>query len=550
MNDSQKEIRQILEDISFFRYAGGNEKTFKKPSGEIIKKEDVFKHAIDEANKYLERGRVRDIDSATEILADIGRGKKNIEPKSLEVTRLEQAAKHAGIPQDKFDILKTKLEKLRKAEVVITKSGFERIANQALTGYQLESIRYIIPKDPFQVKAEEIQTPAMAGTLYPPTPSGGPSVVSTVAGAGLRASIEKGIGKVVGAIAGSPLGPFGSAIVSGAISKVTPLIAKYGRGIVVGTLASLAALALFGTPQAAALGFGAGAVAGQLGVGGLSSAASSAAAALPAAMSALGGAVLGAFAVPLIVAIIAIPIIIALILFIINSGAYLVPPSEFTNIFGFDRPPIAGSIVGPCPEGGEPITEELASRIPTGGVRYLPDWILSRTDDYRVCITPTALVMHWSGGTNDNPDGNDRTYNTLVSRNSLGKGNPSCQLGTDTDDVEFWLPFYETQVENGWCSNSYNTFSISTEMAGISFTANPPPPNLTQLQLTYNSTCEIMKQYNIPWCQIYGHFEVPDSGGKTDPGRDFLYKVFIPEIRRRCPNDSQNICSGESRPIE
>jgi hypothetical protein len=74
-------------------------------------------------------------------------------------------------------------------------------------------------------------------------------------------------------------------------------------------------------------------------------------------------------------------------------------------------------------------------------------------------------------------------------------------------------------------------------MAGSYFTISPPPPNLEELELTYNVTCAVMDQYNIPWSQIYGHYQVPNSG-KIDPGKDFLERVFIPEIRRRCPNDS------------
>lgn len=157
--------------------------------------------------------------------------------------------------------------------------------------------------------------------------------------------------------------------------------------------------------------------------------------------------------------------------------------------------------------------------------------------------------MHWSAGANDNPSGNEETYNTLVNRSvtAVNEGKPenavACQLGVDTNDVEFWQPFYEKQVEMAWCANSFNSFAISNEMAGTQFTDSPPPPNLDELELTYDATCKIMKQYGIPWCRIYGHFEVPDSGGKTDPGKDFLYNVFIPEIKKRCGNDPSLICS-------
>jgi hypothetical protein len=55
--------------------------------------------------------------------------------------------------------------------------------------------------------------------------------------------------------------------------------------------------------------------------------------------------------------------------------------------------------------------------------------------------------------------------------------------------------------------------------------------------MAYDVTCKAMGQYNIPWSQIYGHYQVPNSG-KIDPGKEFLEEVFIPEIRKRCPNGS------------
>ncbi len=229
---------------------------------------------------------------------------------------------------------------------------------------------------------------------------------------------------------------------------------------------------------------------------------------------------------------------------VINNSAYVVPPS-FLNDATIPPPPIGG-LISSCKENedtGPDITEELAGRIKNGVVKLLPESVWGRRDG--ICIKPTMIVMHWSAGTNDNPDGNQRTYETLVARNL------SCQLATDIDDNWLMERFFEKMVEFPACAGSYNTYSINNEMAGVYFTANPPPPNLEELELAYDATCKVMNQYSIPWSQIRGHYQVPNSG-KQDPGKDFLEKVFIPEIKRRCPNDKTDIIrdGGETNRLD
>lgn len=187
-----------------------------------------------------------------------------------------------------------------------------------------------------------------------------------------------------------------------------------------------------------------------------------------------------------------------------------------------------GGIAGECPDGGEEITNELATKIPGGIVKLLPNTNGARSETFRLCIKPTMMVIHWSGGY-DNENGNDATYTTLVERDL------ACQYATDTNDVYLMQPFYETEVEMAWCANAWNTYSINNEVAGNNFTAPNPPPNETELQRAVTATCEIMKQYSIPWSQIYGHYQVPNSG-KDDPGEAFLLNEFIPRVRNECGN--------------
>jgi hypothetical protein len=262
---------------------------------------------------------------------------------------------------------------------------------------------------------------------------------------------------------------------------------------------------------------------------------------LTGSVSLIGAGLAGA-GVALVSAGVVIPIILAFLLFIINSGAYIVPPGTPIDRNGA---PIAapggggggsyppGAIVSNCPTTGD-ITAQLAASVKKGVVKLLPDYLDARST-YRKCFKPTMMIMHWSAGSNDNPIGNDATYQTLIRRNL------ACQLMVDADDTWFTQPFYKDSVELAWCAGVWNVYGISNEMAGTGFTASPPPPNKNELDLTYDVTCKVMKQYKIPWCQVFGHFEVPYSG-KADPGVDFMHKVFVPQIKRLCPNDPTDIC--------
>lgn len=216
----------------------------------------------------------------------------------------------------------------------------------------------------------------------------------------------------------------------------------------------------------------------------------------------------------------------------------------------------ADGLAGTCPDGGEEISSQLASVIQNGQVQLLPNSVTARSPETRLCITPTMIVIHWAGGW-DNDQSNEGVYNTLISRNR------ACQLATDTNDTILMQPFYETQVELPWCANAWNIFSINNELAGgylpdpkspdygkidIRFTdrnGNPPRigdpsrpglrvfPEKSVVDHAINATCAIMKQYNIPWTQVFGHYDVPRAG-KEDPGKEFLENYFIPRLKNEC----------------
>jgi len=340
-----------------------------------------------------------------------------------------------------------------------------------------------------------------------------PAVLSKVFG--FLASVGPVVGTLIGTGVGWVVGKIIEKIPWDKVKKAMPYVA--------GLLVGIPGLLIGGPTVGILLGLGttAGILAtgGALTLGGLATG-------IGGFFAALGGAVFATIGLPVLITILSFPVLIALILFIINSGAYVVPYSSERSI-----PPGVGGLVSNCIQSemtGVDITNELASRIRSGSVNLLPNTVWGRRDG--ICITPTMIIVHWSAGPNDDPAGNQKTYNMLVQRGL------SCQLATDTDDTILMEKFFEKQVEFPACAGEWNTYSINNEVAGTYFTNSPPPPNTNELELAYDATCKIMSQYDIPWSQIYGHYQVPNSGGKIDPGKEFLEQVFIPEIKRRCPN--------------
>jgi len=148
------------------------------------------------------------------------------------------------------------------------------------------------------------------------------------------------------------------------------------------------------------------------------------------------------------------------------------------------------------------------------------------------CIFPTKIVIHWSGGWTNN----DVTYNVLVERGL------SCQIGTDQDgSVQQWQQMWEKKAELAYCvGGNENNYSLNNEMVGAyfippgTFSLKPEEkaPSTDEIKSSVNSTCFMMKQYHIPYTQIFGHYQL--HPGKTDPGVEFL-NYFINEVKKQCP---------------
>lgn len=204
-----------------------------------------------------------------------------------------------------------------------------------------------------------------------------------------------------------------------------------------------------------------------------------------------------------------------------------------------------GSPPGPasCPDSGSDITSQFASRIPNGKVNLLSE----SARNVGECITPTMLIIHWSadGAGGGDSGGNDQLYSTLNGRGL------SCQFGTDTDDSLILMPLYEKQTERPSCVGTangvaYNNFGINIEMSGEWFYGtngeytdslgsryyNQVDPN--EFDITVQTACQIMSQYNLSVGQIFGHYELNPPPDKYDPGAEFLHTSFIPAVTARC----------------
>ncbi len=258
-------------------------------------------------------------------------------------------------------------------------------------------------------------------------------------------------------------------------------------------------------------------------------------------------------------------VFVAIILFIINSGAYMVPPGKDLTTYGTgietpgNIPP--GGILTNCTDPND-ITQDLANRISNGSVYLLPNTNGARIQ--HLCFIPVMVILHTSGGY-DNNTGNISVYNTLAP----AQRQASCNMASDTDDVILMQPFYDTMVEESWCSNGWNYMGISIEISGecddawypqpcmrnnsacqvgpdsYPYTFQPPGSSAThpcpnENNLTFSAVCEVMKQYNIPWCQVWTHDDVPNQG-HTDPVGKGWVTYFKQRLRSDChvPADSQ-----------
>jgi hypothetical protein len=101
---------------------------------------------------------------------------------------------------------------------------------------------------------------------------------------------------------------------------------------------------------------------------------------------------------------------------------------------------------------------------------------------------------------------------------------------------------WEKKAELAYCTGgNENNYCLNNEMVGAYFippgtspsTPDEKSPSEDEIQSAVNSTCFMMKQYNLPYTQIFGHYQL--RPGKIDPGVEFL-EYFINRVKQECPS--------------
>lgn len=145
-----------------------------------------------------------------------------------------------------------------------------------------------------------------------------------------KAVVSK-ITTAIGTTVGGPVGTAVGAVVGWVADKIPWDKVKKWSLAAIGILTAGVGLIL-GIPGVLALGAGIG-IFGGLGALGVTPAVVGSG--VVGLLGAIGGATLGAIGPPILATLIGFPVVVALILFIINSGAYVVPPSPMSvNVFG------------------------------------------------------------------------------------------------------------------------------------------------------------------------------------------------------------------------
>jgi hypothetical protein len=190
----------------------------------------------------------------------------------------------------------------------------------------------------------------------------GTEVVAGTVGATAGAGAGVAIGQVVVPIpvVGAAIGAAVSWVVSKIAKLIPPETLKKWSGVILGGLAGLVALPFVGIGAALGIGIGTTAISAGLGAGVGGATLAGIGAGIGGFFAALGGAFLGAIGMPILVTLLVFPVVVAFILFIINSGAYIVPPTSTTAVtenpyIGIDK---TATPAGPFQNSQIPITVE------------------------------------------------------------------------------------------------------------------------------------------------------------------------------------------------
>lgn len=200
----------------------------------------------------------------------------------------------------------------------LTKRVGGKYAQKALTSLISRAVAKGVAKAGTTLAAEAATTAAVEA---------GAATVGAEAGAAAGTALAPGVGTLIGLLVGLLIGA-----TFGLIEKFFKWMKKNGQDVLFGSVAITAYGAFVGSPVLIYSGLGLGTISALS--GGFKGFGKGFAKLGQTAMSGMTTLVLPAVGVPFLIALIATPLIIALIIFIINAGAYIVPPQTGTLPFG------------------------------------------------------------------------------------------------------------------------------------------------------------------------------------------------------------------------
>ena len=168
-----------------------------------------------------------------------------------------------------------------------------------------------------------------------------------------------------------------------------------------------------------------------------------------------------------------------------------------------------------CPAASEKIT--------------VPETQLYYSNQKDICITPTMIVIHYTGG----------WYGAYETLSILDNRGLSCHLGIDQNERIQMLDFFHGKVERAACTGGYNDKALNIEISGTDFDSifkDPTNPYYSRLSLStenaLETACWTRRTYGILLSQIYGHNELDPN--KHDPGFEYI-KYFRDRLKAQCP---------------
>lgn len=288
--------------------------------------------------------------------------------------------------------------------------------------------------------------------------------VETAAKTGLKGAISKltaSLGSAAGPI-GTALGWLGGEVLVKIAEKIPWHTVKKWSAAILGGTVFLTALPFIGLGGAVGAGLGATAISATLGggLGGLTM--SRVGSGIAGFFGAVAGATLGAIGGPILGILLGFPLIVVFILFIINSGAYVVPPtsldSPFANGGGINI--VCSKEKGPVGVPGPSSSSPIATRAwEITADLYQGFWCYWN----RSPKAPPPHDQDFPNDTVDYPPSYPNEFNY-----SLFKTNPNGQEGGYGADDLFWCTWLIVKAyqESGtnisvqlWVPNMYNDFN-------------------------------------------------------------------------------------------